>query len=166
VSDVARDVGIAPASVYGYFPNKRELFLAALDADCEALMERAIEVIGPDFVSDWELLFTTLLAAMDEHPLARRSLTGEEGTVADRLLRLPAEERMRDLLVHRLRLAQSRGQVRTDVDPEVMVDGLTTLLHALLIAAMQTGGGAIVDARARGVIAVVRASLHVPAPPP
>ena len=166
VSDVARDVGIAPASVYGYFPSKRELFLAALDADSEALIERAIEAIGPDFVSDWALLFTTLFASMDAHPLARRVLMGEEGTTADRLLVLPAEARMHDLLVDRLRLAQSRGQVRTDVDPEVMVDGLTTLLMALLIAALQTGGGAIVNARTQGVIAVLNASLHIPASPP
>ena len=163
VSEVARDVGITPASVYGYFPSKRELFLAALDADAEALVERAIEVIGPDFVSDWALLFSTLLASMDEHPLARRVLMGNEGTAADRLLVLPAEARLHDLLVDRLRLAQGRGQVRADVDPEIMVDGLTTLLMALLIAALRTEGGAIVDVRTQGVIAVLNASLHVPA---
>jgi AcrR family transcriptional regulator len=141
VSDVARDVGITPGSVYAYFPSKQELFLAALDADAECLIERAIEVIGPEFVSDWALLFTTLLSALDEHPLARRVLLGEEGTAADRLLVLPAEARLHDLLVERLRVAQGRGLVRSDVDPEIMIDGLTTLLMALLIAALQTGGG-------------------------
>jgi hypothetical protein len=124
-------------------------------------MEHASEAIGPDFVSDWTSLFATLIGAVDDHPLARRVLSGGEGTGADRLLVLPAEARLRDLLADRLQMAQSRGLVRTDIQPVVMADGLTTLLIALLIAALQTGGGAVGNDRVRGVIAVLDASLHV-----
>jgi AcrR family transcriptional regulator len=161
VSDIARDVGVTPGSVYTYFPSKQEFFLAALDADAGRLMEHASEAIGPDFVSDWTSLFATLIGAVDDHPLARRVLSGGEGMAADRLLVLPAEARLRDLLADRLRVAQSRGLVRTDVEPVVMADGLTTLLIALLIAALQTAGGAVGNDRVHGVIAVLDASLHV-----
>jgi AcrR family transcriptional regulator len=162
VSDIARDVGITPGSVYAYFPNKQDLFLAALDHDAERLIQRAIEAIGPDFVSDWTALFTALTVAIDDHPLARRVLLGGEGTSADRLLVLPAEARLHDLLVDRLRSAQARGLVRADIEPGTMVDGLTTILIALLIVSLQTGGGAVDDQRALGVVAVLDASLHTP----
>lgn len=163
VSDIARDVGITPGSAYAYFPSKHEFFLAALDADAEGLIERAIEAIGPDFVSDWTSLFVTLVSGVNEHPLARRVLSGGEGTAADRLLVLPAEARLRDRLADRLRDAQARALVRQDVDPVVMADGLTTLLIALLIAALQTGGGAVGNDRVDGVVAVLDASLHTAA---
>jgi AcrR family transcriptional regulator len=162
VSDIARDVGITPGSVYAYFPNKQDLFLAALDDDAERLIQRAIEAISPDFVSDWTALFTALTVAIDDHPLAKRVLLGGEGTNADRILVLPAEARLHDLLVDRLRSAQSRGLVRADIEPNIMVDGLTTILIALLIASLQTAGGAIDRQRALGVVAVLDASLHAP----
>jgi hypothetical protein len=43
-----------------------------------------------------------------------------------------------------------------------MVDGLTTILIALLIASLQTAGGAVDRQRALGVVAVLDASLHAP----
>jgi AcrR family transcriptional regulator len=161
VSDVARDVGLTPGSVYAHFQSKQELFLAALDADAERFMHRAIEAIGPDFVSDWTALFATLIVAIDDHPLVRRVLSGGEGMAADRLLVLPAEARLRDRLADRLRQAQAQSLVRDDIEPRVMADGLTTLLIALLIAALQTGGGAVDNDRVHGVIAVLDAALHV-----
>ena len=57
------------------------------------------------------------------------------------------------------------GDIRDDVDPEQLAIGLETLVVALLIAALQTGGVAD-DERTAGVLAVLDAAIRAPAAKP
>jgi AcrR family transcriptional regulator len=162
LSDVARDVGVTPAAVYAYFPGKAALFAAAVDADADALVEVALAAVEHErYSGNWTSLIQLLLDALPDHPLARRVLSGLEPESTERLLDIPALARLRVQLADLLTGDQEAGKVRIDVDPSTMADGLVTIVLALLIGILQTGGEALPE-RAPGVIAVLDASLRAP----
>ncbi|HEV2360175.1 MAG TPA: TetR/AcrR family transcriptional regulator [Acidimicrobiales bacterium] len=162
VSDVARDVGITPAAVYAYFPSKSALFYAAADADAEALIREALEeVFSEERLEDWEPLFIRLVEGMDKHPLARRILSGGEGPIAERLLELPALVSLRREIARVIVIGQRADDVRTDIDPVLMAAGLETVVLALLMGVLQTGGS-ITPSRVAGVRELMDAALHTP----
>lgn len=162
VADICREAGMSTTAAYAYFPNKEDLFAAAVDADVEGLIHEALEdVLAGQFDGDWQTVFLRLLGAVETHPLARRVLAGDEGKGAERLLVLPAEAALRAGLAAALRQRQSNGDVRADIDPETAAVGLETLVITVLIATLQTGGVADTE-RAAGILAVFDAALHVP----
>jgi AcrR family transcriptional regulator len=162
LSDVAREVGVTPAAVYAYFPGKAALFAAAVDADADALVEVALAAVEHErYSGNWTSLIQLLLDALPDHPLARRVLSGLEPESTERLLDIPALARLRVQLADLLTGDQEAGKVRVDVDPSTMADGLVTIVLALLIGILQTGGEALPE-RAPGVIAVLDASLRAP----
>jgi AcrR family transcriptional regulator len=158
LTDVARDVGISPAAVYAYFAGKDALFAAAVDADAAGLIDLALsEVMGQHFRLDWAGLLGRLLGALPDHPLARRVLAGLEPETIGRLVEIPALNELRRGLGALLAEGQRVGDVRPDIDPVTVADGLVTMVLALLIATLQTGGP---PERADGVMAVLDAALH------
>jgi AcrR family transcriptional regulator len=160
VAEICRMVGMSSTATYPYFASKEDLFAAAIDADAEGLIHDALgDVIAGEFTGDWIGIFTRLLGALDQHPLARRVLAGDEGRGAERLLVLPAEAALRQGLTAALANGQTNDTIRTDVDPETIATGLETLVIALLIATLQTGGAAHPE-RLNGVIAVLDAAIH------
>jgi AcrR family transcriptional regulator len=162
LSDVARDVGVTPAAVYAYFPGKEALFAAAVDADADALVEVALQAVERGrFTGDWAALIQLLLDALPDHPLARRVLSGLEPESTERLLDIPALARLRIQLAELIAGDQRPGAVRPDIDPTSHADGLVTIVLALLIGILQTGGQPHPD-RAPGVIAVLDAALRSP----
>src|SRR5688572_19172741 len=80
VADIARDAAVGGTVAYAYFPSKEALFLAALDEDAAAVIHEGLTTVMEDpSVLDWrETLIFTLVAALDDHPLARRVLAGLE----------------------------------------------------------------------------------------
>ncbi|HEX6476989.1 MAG TPA: TetR/AcrR family transcriptional regulator [Acidimicrobiales bacterium] len=162
LSDVARDVGVTPAAVYAYFPGKEALFTAAVDADADALVEVALDAVERGrFTGDWGELIQLLLDSLPDHPLARRVLSGLEPESTERLLDIPALARLRAQLAELIASDQDDGAVRGDVDPTPLADGLVTIVLALLIGVLQTGGRPQPE-RAPGVIAVFEAALRPP----
>jgi AcrR family transcriptional regulator len=162
LSDVARDVGVTPAAVYAYFPGKEALFAAAVDADADSLVEVALHAVERGrFTGDWAALIQLLLDALPDHPLARRVLSGLEPESTERLLDIPALARLRAQLAELIASDQHIGAVRADVEPTPLADGLVTIVLALLIGILQTGGRSQPE-RAPGVIAVLEAALRAP----
>jgi AcrR family transcriptional regulator len=162
LSDVARDVGVTPAAVYAYYPGKEALFAAAVDADADALVEVALQAVERGrFTGDWAALIQLLLDALPDHPLARRVLSGLEPESTERLLDIPALARLRTQLAELIASDQDTGAVRSDVEPTPLADGLVTIVLALLIGTLQTGGQPQPE-RAPGVIAVLEAALRAP----
>ncbi len=162
VADICREAGMSTTAAYAYFPNKEDLFAEAVDADVDDLIHEALEdVLAGDFDGDWSTLFLRLLGAVESHPLARRVLAGDEGKGVERLLVLPAEAALRAGLAAALRQRQTSGEVRADIDPDVIAIGLETLLITVLIATLQTGGVADPE-RAAGILAVFEAAIHAP----
>lgn len=170
VADIARSARVSGTLAYAYFPNKEALFLAAVDEDAAAVIREgltslaapsATDGIGPS-IDDWRqgLLFT-LVAALGEHPLARRLLAGLEPEVTPRVLEIPALAEMRKAVAERIRAEQLAGAVRADVDATAMANGVVAIVLSLLMSVVQIGPDAALP-YATDVTAVFEAALQQP----
>jgi AcrR family transcriptional regulator len=163
VPAIAREVGLTPSAVYAYFPTKQALFEEAVDADAAGLIAHALpDVLAGSFGGDFADVFVRLLASLPAHPLARRVLAGEEGTGVERLVQLPSEKRLHAGLTLALARGQIEGTVRSDVEPGVLAIGLETIVVALMIAVLQTGGAPPDPTTSAGVVAVLDAAVRPP----
>lgn len=141
VVDVARDVKLSGSATYAYFPSKEDLFIAAVDEDAAQLIDEGVSSVLDDSAGPtWrDTLILTLLDALPRHPLARRVLAGLEPEFTVRLLHIPALEQLRKAVAERLRSQQASGEVRSDVDPVAMSNGLITIVLSLLMSVVQVG---------------------------
>jgi AcrR family transcriptional regulator len=163
VSDIARAAGLTPAAVYAYFAGKEGLFQAAVDADAGALIDAARSAaLGASSARERLVLFVAALRErVDDHPLARRVLSGLEPEVAARLVTIPSLVALTAELADELAEAQSAGDIRPDVDPAELAVGLETIVLALLMAELQTAI-TVEPERAAGVLAVIDGALRPP----
>jgi AcrR family transcriptional regulator len=162
VSEVARSAGLTQAAVYAYFESKESLFDAAVDADTEAVVS---QIRGRLEGVDARMLIPSFLiaaiACMDEHPLVRRVLDGEEKAALGRLLNLTALQNLATWLGEEIEKGQAAGSVRADIDARAVADGAETLLVGLLMAIIQVGG-THENRRQIGVLSVFDAALRPP----
>jgi AcrR family transcriptional regulator len=161
VSDIAREAGLTPAAAYAYFAGKEGLFQAAVDTDAGALIEaaRSAAAEGASAREQLFLFVGELRERVDDHPLARRVLSGLEPEVAARLLTIPSLVALTAALADELTQAQAASDVRADVDPAEVAVGLETIVLALLMAELQTGL-TVEPERQAGVLAVMDAALR------
>ena len=158
VADIARDAGVGGTVAYAYFPGNEALFLAAVDVDAAGVIEEGLRSIEGTLAGWHQVLMTTLVAAVERHPLARRLLAGLEPDVTDRVLEIPALAELRAAVAERLATEQAAGSVRADIDPVAVGNGLVTLVLSLLMSIVQVGGDAV-SRYAPDVIAVFEASI-------
>lgn len=167
VADIARAAGVGGTVTYAYFPNKEALFLAAVDEDAAGVISVGLDSLldHPD-ATDWrETLVMSLLAAVDDHPLARRLLAGLEPEVTARVLEIPALADLRKVCAARLEREQLEGTVREDIDPVAIANGIVAILLSLLMSLVQLGGD-LTESYAADVSAVFAAAVdRRPAPP-
>jgi len=166
VADVARDVGMTAGAPYRYFADKEALFVAAVDADGAELVDLVRTTVGGHL----DLAVGTLLgrladqltAALDDHPLVARVLSGAEPMGPERILALPNLAVLRDEIAALLRLGQQAGAVRADADPAVLALGIeTAVLYQLAHIATLRGTNARPDrARWAALAALVEAALQ------
>jgi AcrR family transcriptional regulator len=163
VAEIARDARLSGTAAYVYFPNKEALFVAAVDEDAAAVIEEGLASLTDDLdLAHWRhTLIFTLLSAVEHHPLARRVLTGLEPEFTVRLIAIPALEQLRKECGDRIRAQQLAGQVRTDIDPQQIANGLVTIVLSLLMSLLQTGTDPATLLGA-DVAAVVEAALSPP----
>jgi AcrR family transcriptional regulator len=162
VSEIARAAGLTQAAVYAYFPNKEALFEAAVDADAEGLLTTARQrAEGTDVHSLVPTLLIILLGLLDDHPLVRRLLAGEERDQLARLVNLPALRALSGWIAEIVETAQADGRARTDIDATAFADGAETMLLGLLMAVTQVGGSTE-QRRQLGVLTVWDRVLRVP----
>jgi AcrR family transcriptional regulator len=163
VADIARDAGVGGTVAYAYFPNKEALFLAALDEDAAAVIHEGLTSVNEDpDVLDWrQTLIFTLIAAVEQHPLARRMLAGLEPEVTERVLEIPALAELRSACAARLAAEQAAGTVRPDIDPVAIGHGIVSIILSLLMSVVQVGTGAA-TAYGADVAAVFEAALGRP----
>jgi len=161
VSDISREAGLTPAAAYAYFAGKEGLFQAAVDADAGALIEaaRSAAAEGASAREQLFLFVGELRERVDDHPLARRVLSGLEPEVAARLLTIPSLVALTAALADELTEAQAASDIRPDVDPAEIAVGLETIVLALLMAELQTGL-TVEPERQAGVLAVMDAALR------
>lgn len=158
VADIARDAGVGGTVAYAYFPGKEALFLAAVDEDAAGVIGEGLAGIEATLAGWHQVLMTTLVGAVERHPLARRLLAGLEPEVTVRVLEIPALAELRAAVAERLAREQAAGTVRADIDPIAVGSGLVTLVLSLLMSIVQVGGDAV-SRYAPDVIAVFEASI-------
>lgn len=166
VADIARDANVGGTVAYSYFPNKEALFLAAVDHDASGVIgEGFLSVVNDPELDDWQAqLIVTLIGAVERHPLARRLLAGLEPDVTARVLDIPALAEVRRVCADRLRSDQLTGEVRPDIDPVQIADGLVNIVLSVLMSAVQLGP-AVAAERAPDVLAVIAAAIDPVAHP-
>ena len=166
VADIARDANVGGTVAYSYFPNKEALFLAAVDHDASGVIgEGFLSAVNDPELEDWQAqLIVTLIGAVERHPLARRLLAGLEPDVTARVLDIPALAEVRRVCADRLRSDQLTGEVRPDIDPVQIADGLVNIVLSVLMSAVQLGP-AVAAERAPDVLAVIAAAIDPVAHP-
>jgi AcrR family transcriptional regulator len=163
VADVCRDAGLSTTASYPYFPNKEALFLAAVDEDVAGLIHQAVSLVGIESDQHWgHSMMRGLVARMEQHPLARRIVSGLEPEFTMRLLDIPALDQVRKDVAELMRALQVTGEVRRDVDADQMSSGIVVIVISLLMATMQTGGVGF-DRVAPDIEAVLDAATRPPA---
>ena len=167
VSEIARAAGLTQATAYAYFESKQALFVAALDADATALVLEAgdrTNALEGELITDQPLNFLVeLFEGVAQHPLARRVLSGLETEIKGfpELVDLEAIRMATNVMVGRLRDGQARGEVRADIDPDLVGAGIEAILLSILAATVQLGE--LGTQRAQdGVVAAFRAMLEPP----
>jgi len=163
VANITRDASVGGTVAYAYFPNKEALFVAAVDEDAAGVIGAGLSNLNAYLEGgNWlQTLISELLAAVEQHPLARRLLAGLEPDVTVRVLEIPALGELRRSCIERLRSGQALGTVRTDIDPAVVGRGIVALILSLLMSMVQLGSDAA-EAYAYDVAAVFDAALTQP----
>lgn len=140
ISDLMKASGLASASIYKLYPDKRSIFFAALAQYMEQgltrLRTRALEQT-PE---------TALRETLEYGALLSSGVDGERGcfTIATASELLPDDEEVkrrvsymfnsiRENLLHILRLGQQQRVFRTDVEAEVMAETIFMLLEGMRI---------------------------------
>lgn len=140
VSEITRAAGLTQAASYAYFSNKEALFRHAVNHDAGALIryardrtdETPIRQLLPSFL-------VHLVAALDDHPLAKRVLSGQEPEGMAQLGGLSSLDTTRGGLAERIAEGQATGEVRRDIDPDVIATGAQTITLALLMSMTRSG---------------------------
>jgi AcrR family transcriptional regulator len=162
VSEIARTVGVTQAAAYTYFESKRALFVAALDADATALVFEAGSRCQDEPVTSLAIRFLVeLFAGVEQHPLAHRVLAGKEPELKGfpELIELPAVRLATSVMVREMIEAQSRGEVRDDIDVELVGAGIEGIILSILVATVQVGSLGT-ERRRQGVMAAFAAMIE------
>jgi len=160
VADISRDAGIGGTTAYVHYENKETLFLAAVDADLTALFVEfgeALFGIAPD-EGPADRILDAVLSTVADHPLAERLLAGLEPTFTERVLQSEAFGELRRAIADLLRAGQAEGNIRPDVDPAQLADGLVAAVVSMAMASVQIGDR-LVDTFGPGFAALLRMVL-------
>lgn len=149
VAAIARDAGVSRSLAYAYFQDREALFRDALDQDVSGLLDDSISRVALEMSDDPERaswrnnLLSSLLDAIDDHPLARRALAGLEPEITGRVADLTALEDLRAAIGQRLQDGQKTGAVRPDIDPISLGRGAVNFWIGQLMAVVQFGREAV-----------------------
>jgi AcrR family transcriptional regulator len=157
IAAVARDAGLTAAAVSPYFRTMRDLVVAALTSDIDALLQASIDE-GARSPRPWLTTLRHLEEHLADHPLAMRALDGEPAELAIDVFELEPVRAFHERLRDQIALAQQLGLARPDVDATVMALGIETIAVALLGTVGRRGVGADPDRR-RAVAAILLTAL-------
>ncbi|WP_334141471.1 TetR/AcrR family transcriptional regulator [Rhabdothermincola sp.] len=157
IEQVAARAGVARSTIYRRFPNKAELVMAALEATMpvEPLVPDTGTLEGDLFqlgISLRELLRSSPLGKILPAAMTARSTHPELAALYERFLR-----RRRRHAIDAVRRGIERGEVRPDVDPELLID---LVVGPVFLRALLTGGR--LDDRALRQLARAAVDAHRP----
>lgn len=163
VSEIARAAGLTQAAAYAYFDSKEALFQAAVDRDASSMIDAvAAQIADTPLDVLVPLLVLHARTLLDEHPLARRVIAGQEPEETVRLVELPALHRFSALLADRLADGQAAGTLPAGFDAGEVANGVEAIVLGLLFSVVQSGGTAT-PRHGRGVVAAFELMFRPPA---
>jgi TetR/AcrR family acrAB operon transcriptional repressor len=142
---IASEAGVTRGAIYWHFDDKSALFNAMMERvtlPFECALSRlgtAESAKAADLLADLHWFFVEIFRVTETNPQARRvleiaSLKVEFVSEMDavRVRRRQSKEDLTAQVVERLKLAQAAGQVRGDVDPQLLAIGLWALMDGLI----------------------------------
>lgn len=163
VSQLSRDAGLTPAAAYAYFEDKETFWLAAIQADLDAL--RA-EVIGSVTHSERPIVdsMLALVEGLQRHELARRVMV--EGSPHDLQLVLahPLFAATTRAVGQGLAARQAAGTLSPSADPQQMALGMETVIFSLILSIVRAGMEGALE-RIDAVVALLQLAVGGPPTP-
>ena len=115
-AEIARLAEITPQAIYRYFPQKKDLHLAAIGYDFELLMRSVLEKMNPNELPSLSgRLWEHFVEESKNHPLASRAIVSRRGPILDYIDGLESTTELVNHLSAELEIAQKLGLVRTDL---------------------------------------------------
>lgn len=156
MGDIAREGGVAKATLYNHFRTKDDVYAALVVAEVQVVLGRVAAVSAPPGSAESVVEALTAAASwLSEHPVVRR-LADSEPALAARLARPgddPIWQEVRAEALRRVSLAQAAGALHAQHDARVAVD---TLLRWVLSHALWPTTGEHAEAAARQLVAGLR----------
>lgn len=139
---IATQAGVTRGAIYWHFDDKGALFNAMMER-VTLPFECALSSLGKSdattVLADLRQYFIEIFRVTETNPQARRvleiaSLKVEFVSEMDavRVRRRQSKGEMMEQVVERLKLAQAGGQIRADVDPQLLATGLWALMDGLI----------------------------------
>jgi TetR/AcrR family acrAB operon transcriptional repressor len=139
---IATQAGVTRGAIYWHFDDKGALFNAMMER-VTLPFECALSSLGKSdatsVLADLRQFFVEIFSVTETNPQARRvleiaSLKVEFVSEMDavRVRRRQSKGEMMEQVVERLQLAQAGGQIRADVDPQLLATGLWALMDGLI----------------------------------
>ncbi|HVF20693.1 MAG TPA: TetR/AcrR family transcriptional regulator [Mycobacteriales bacterium] len=136
MGDIAREGGVAKATLYNHFRAKDEVLAALLAAQVDDLVSRLEEVGGqPGTPASLAASLTTAASFVSEHPVLRHLAVAEPALVATMITPGDGElwQHARSVARERISLAQAAGALHARHDTEALVSAALrwVVSHAL-----------------------------------
>lgn len=142
---VAREAGIAKGSLFQYFEDKLDFFATVCEAGAARIEAATVGDVDTD-VGFWDLMRTIVRRWIEyfrDHPL-EKGMAFAAANEIDREARLAVRSVTNAHYGKALRplvdLAQSRGEIRSDADPTLVISMLTLVLRHLNTAPFEPDG--------------------------
>lgn len=161
MEEIAQAAGVAKGTLYRYFKNKEELFLAAVDRSFGRLAEFVFESIVclDEPVAIIRTSFRAIARFCYKHPDVMELLAEERATFRDRPARhLAHRDRNRPFFAEVVRRGIEQGTFR-DTDPDAVVQTLVYLMQGLILGSRQEGSAVELVPRAEQAIELVLRGL-------
>lgn len=139
---IATQAGVTRGAIYWHFDDKGALFNAMMERvtlPFECALSSLGKLDATTVLADLRQFFVEIFRVTETNPQARRvleiaSLKVEFVSEMDavRVRRRQSKSEMMEQVVERLQLAQAGGQIRADVDPQLMATGLWALMDGLI----------------------------------
>lgn len=143
MSDIAKEAGVAKATLYNHFRTKQEVYDALISSEIEMLVGRFADIQAPSGSAEWVAAMTASAAEyLAEHPVIRRLAHSEPEKAA--ALAQPGVtghwRTVRSEAMRRVSLAQAAGSIDPRPDPLELSDVLMRwiLSHVLWPSSAET----------------------------
>ena len=129
IVDIASRAGITSQGIYRYFPNKRELYLAAVEADYNRLLFNVLwalrELPAPFLTGEF---WRSIIEEMKGHPLAVNAVVSRDPGVLDRVNMSEGAHLLTTALKSEILKSIEMKFHRQDLDPEVHTSSASYLM--------------------------------------